>query len=70
MKLDLFILGCVSEKPIKVKSLLEIAEYVKLNKWLSYTPEKFVERLSSLSELGYVKCYENNGNPNNTNQSE
>lgn len=63
MKLDLFILGCVSEKPIKVKSLLEIAEYVKLNKWLSYTPEKFVERLSSLSELGYVKCYENNGAP-------
>ena len=63
MKLDLFILGCVTEKPIKVKSLLEIAEYVKLNKWLSYTPEKFVERLSSLSELGYVKCYENNGDP-------
>lgn len=63
MKLDLFILGCVSEKPIKVKSLLEIAEYIKLNKWLNYTPEKFLEKLSSLSELGYVKCYENNDDP-------
>ena len=63
MKLDLFILGCVSEKPIKVKSLLEIAEYVRLNKWLSCTQEKFIERLSALSELGYVKCYENNGDP-------
>lgn len=63
MKLDLFILGCVSEKPIKLKSLLEIAEYIKLNKWLNYTPEKFIERLMALNELGYVKCYENNGEP-------
>lgn len=59
MKLDLFILGCVSEKPVKVKSLLEIADYIRLSKWLSYTTEKLIERLDILNELGYIRTYEN-----------
>lgn len=58
MKLDLFILGCVSEKPVKVKSLLEIGEYIRLNKWLNYTTEKLIERLDILNELGYIRTYE------------
>lgn len=58
MKLDLFILGCVSEKPVKVKSLLELAEYIRLNKWLNYTTEKLIERLDILKELGYIRTYE------------
>lgn len=58
MKLDLFILGCVSEKPVKAKSLLEIADYIKLNKWLSYTTDKLIERLDILNELGYIRTFE------------
>lgn len=58
MKLDLFILGCVSEKPIKAKSLLEIADYIKLGKWLSYNTDKLIERLDILNELGYIRTFE------------
>lgn len=60
MKLDLFILGCVSEKPSKVKNLLEIAEEIKMNKWLSFSIEKIIERLEILNEMGYITTYDKN----------
>ena len=58
MKLDLFILGCVSEKPVKAKSLLEIADYIEFGKWLSYNTDKLIERLDILNELGYIRTFE------------
>jgi hypothetical protein len=58
MKLDLFILGCVAEKPVKLKNLLEIAEYIRLDRWLNYSSILILERIVKLSELNLIKICE------------
>lgn len=55
MKLDIFILGVLSEKPINLKKLIKLAESIKISKWTDFTKESLLDRIEILEKLNFIK---------------
>lgn len=55
MILNLFILGCLKEKPLHLDFLLETANFIKLDKWTTYKNDLLLDKLNTLIELNYIK---------------
>ena len=59
MVLDLFILGCLKEKPLDMDFLIETAEFIRLNKWTNYKKDLLLDRMNILEDLNFIKIFKN-----------
>lgn len=55
MKIDIFILGALNEKSLNLKKLLEYADYIKINRWMNFNREEFVQRIEILNNLNFIE---------------
>lgn len=55
MVVDLFILGCIKEKPLNLDFLIETAKLIRLDKWTGYKRDLLLDRLTALEDLNFVK---------------
>lgn len=62
MILDLFILGCLKEKPLNLDFLIETADFIKLNKWTTYKKELLLDKINTLVELNYISICKKQNN--------
>ena len=59
MVLDLFILGCLKEKPLDMDFLIETAKFIRLDKWTNYKKDLLLDRINILEDLNFIKIYKN-----------
>jgi len=59
MVLDLFILGCLKEKPLDMDFLIETAEFIRIDKWTNYKKDLLLDRINILEDLNFIKIYKN-----------
>lgn len=63
MKIDIFILGALNEKPLNLKKLLNYAEHIKISRWMHFKREEFVERIEILNNLNFIEIDNSNASP-------
>lgn len=55
MELEVFILGIIWEKPKNIKEILDISNFVFLNRWISFDTSELKSYVERLAKIGYLK---------------